>query len=186
MFPLRGKFRNQENCFGICRKRSLVQRCADGTKSVTYCHSCTRMYSHAGIVCAVDIRRTRSFDRSVTMLEFMAALCREGEDSHSVCSTLLPVWTNANRGCLATQLLLCIWKAWHVLRNVLHIFQKILCHLLRWMDRVSDLLNVPSVQWQCWWGAFYVSLSYPVAVYCQNMKRHLKILRRTLCWPSIL
>jgi len=50
------------------------------------------------------------------------------------------------------------------------------------MDRVLNVLNVPCVQRQCWWGAFYVSLSYPVAVYCQNTKRNPKIFRLAPCW----
>ena len=50
----------------------------------------------------------------------------------------------------------------------------------------STQMDGPCVHWQCWWGAFYVGLPYPAAVYCQNMKRYLTILRCTPCWPSTL
>jgi len=42
--------------------------------------------------------------------------------------------------------------------------------LLGRKDRALNVLNVPYVQWQWWWGASYVSLSYPVAVHCQKNK----------------
>jgi len=50
------------------------------------------------------------------------------------------------------------------------------------MNRVLNVLDAPSLQWKCWRGAFCVSLLYPVTVYCQNMKRNLKILPRSPCW----
>jgi hypothetical protein len=54
-----------------------------------------------------------------------------------------------------------------------------------WLYPVLNVLAVPCGQWQCWWGPFYVSLSYPVAVYCQNSKMNLKILPRAPCCPSM-
>jgi hypothetical protein len=63
-------------------------------------------------------------------------------------------------------------------------YKILLRHLSRLMDRVLKVSNVPCVQWQCWWGALYVALSYPFAVCCLNTKRNLKILRRVSCWPS--
>jgi hypothetical protein len=49
-------------------------------------------------------------------------------------------------------------KACHLLWSVLHILQNDPSSSTR-MYRVLNLLTVPCVQWQCWWGAFYVSLS---------------------------
>jgi hypothetical protein len=72
----------------------------------------------------------------------MAAVWREDEDSHA---TLLPVWTNANRGCLATELLVSVFKAWHVLRGALHISQNDPPPSIR-MDRVLNVFNLPCVQ----------------------------------------
>jgi hypothetical protein len=48
---------------------------------------------------------------------------RCGHPRYSACATLLPVWTCANCGCLATEMLVCLWKAGHVLRNVWHTFK---------------------------------------------------------------
>ena len=57
---------------------------------VTYCHFCSCMFSYAGIICAVHIRRKRSFGRSVmSWLEFMAAVWRE-DVSHA---TLLALFS---------------------------------------------------------------------------------------------
>jgi len=44
-----------------------------------------------------------------------------------------------------------------------------------------SLLNVRSFQIAVLVMSFYITLSYPVAVYCQNTKRNLKILRRAPC-----
>jgi len=105
---------------------------------------------------------------------------RWGQPRHADCPNLLPVWTNANRGCLATELLVSLSKAWHVLRSALHISRNDPSRSIR-MDLVLNVFNLPCVQWQNWRGTFYASISYPVAVYCQNMKMNLKILR---CAPS--
>ena len=102
------------------------------------------MFSYVGItsICTVDIRRKQSFDRSVTRLEFMAAVWGEDEDSHA---TLLPVWTNANHGCLATELLVSVSKDWHVLQSALHISQNDPPRSIR-MDLVMNVFNLPCVQ----------------------------------------
>ena len=47
------------------------------------------MLSYAGIICEDDIRRKRSSDRFVTRLDFMAAVGRKDEDSHSTMLALL-------------------------------------------------------------------------------------------------
>jgi len=47
------------------------------------------MFSYVSIICAFDIRRNQSFDRSVTRLGFMAAMWREDEDSHATLLVLL-------------------------------------------------------------------------------------------------
>ena len=137
------------------------------------------MFGYTGIICEVDIRRKRSSDRFVTRLEFMAAVGRKDEDSHSTMLTLLY--------CLYGQTQIVVVQRenyWSLFRRlgmcsgVIFIsYKMILRHLHRWMDRVLNVLNVPCVQWQCWWGAFCISLSYPVAVYCQNKAMNLKIPR---------
>ena len=48
---------------------------------------------------------------------------RREQSLHSVCSTLMPLWTDAKRGCLAKELLVSLSKACHVLWSVLHILQ---------------------------------------------------------------
>jgi hypothetical protein len=62
------------------------------------------MFSDAGSKCADHVRRKRSFDRSITRLEFMAALWREDEDSHATLLALLcylygqiQMWLSLNR-----------------------------------------------------------------------------------------
>jgi hypothetical protein len=72
----------------------------------------------------------------------MTAVWREDEDSHA---TVLPVWANANRGCLATELLVSVSKAWHVLRSGLHISQNDPPLSIR-LDLVLNLFNLPCVQ----------------------------------------
>lgn len=83
------------------------------------------MCSYVGIICAVDVRRKQSFDRSVRRLEFYGCSVegRWRQPRHSACPSLLPVWTNANRGCLTTELLISVSTAWHALRSALHISQ---------------------------------------------------------------
>ena len=76
----------------------------------------------------------------------------------------MPLWTSANRGCLAKKYW-CLFRRFGMCYTVFYKSYKIfLRHLTRWMYRVLNLLNVPCVQRQCWCGAFYVSLSYHVAV----------------------
>jgi hypothetical protein len=72
----------------------------------------------------------------------MAAVWWEDEYSHA---TLLPVWTNANSGCLATELLVSVSKDWHVLRSALHISQNDPPRSIR-MDLVLNVFNLHYVQ----------------------------------------
>ena len=66
-----------------------MQRCVESTRAVTYCHCCTWIFSYAGIICAVPIRRKRSLDRSDSKLEFMAPGWMKDEDSHVTLLALL-------------------------------------------------------------------------------------------------
>jgi hypothetical protein len=144
------------------------------------------MVSYVGIICQVDIRRTRSFDRFVTRLEFMAAVWREDKDSHP---TMLPLLY-----CLYGQMQIVVvqqqnyWSLFRMLDMRWEVFyisyKMIFRHLPRWMDRVLNLLEVPRVQRQCWWGVFFVSQSYPISVYYQNKKMGLKILLWAPCLRS--
>jgi hypothetical protein len=123
-----------------------VQLCIDGTGGVTYCHSCTRIYSHAGIICAVDTRRKRSFDRSVTMLEFMAALYREGEDSHATLFALLY--------CLYGQMqIVVVWqqKCWSVFGRL------DMCYVMFCIS-----YRCSSVVYPDGWTVCYICSMYPV------------------------
>jgi hypothetical protein len=76
------------------------------------------MSSYAGIIRKVHISCKRSFDRTNTTLEFMAAGWSEDEDRHATLLALLSclyVQIRINRGCLATELLVSLSKAWRVL-----------------------------------------------------------------------
>jgi hypothetical protein len=81
-----------------------MHRCVDGTRDVTYCRYCACMFSYASIICAIHIRRKRSFDRSVKRLEFMVAVWKEDEDSHVIllhyciaCMDKCTLWFFSNR-----------------------------------------------------------------------------------------
>jgi len=162
-----------------------MHRCVDGTRDVTYCHCCAWIFSYAGFICAIHIRRKRSIDRSVKRPDFMVALWREVEDSQAFllrysiaridkCKS----WFSSNR---STGL---FRKSWMSHEMFYISYKMILLHLPRWMDRELNVLHVPCVQWQCWWGAFYVTLPYPFVVSCQNTKRNLQIFRSCPCWAS--
>jgi hypothetical protein len=61
---------------------------------------------------------------------------------HSACIALLPVWTNANCGCLATEILDCLLKVLLVLWGVLRILQNDLPRSIQ--------IDGPCVKWvQC-------------------------------------
>jgi hypothetical protein len=105
------------------------------------------MFSYAGIICAVPIRRKRSFDRSVMRLEFMAAVWKEDEDSHATLLALLY--------CLYGQVqivIVCQLNYWSLFRRfgmccgVFYISCKMILRLHRRMDRVLNLFNVPRFQ----------------------------------------
>jgi hypothetical protein len=106
------------------------------------------MVSYVSIICEVGIRRTRSFDRFVTRLEFMAAVWRGDKDSHPTMLTLLY--------CLYGQMQIVVVQQknyWPLFRRldmrceVFYMPYKIIFrHLPRWMDRVLNLLKVPCVQ----------------------------------------
>ena len=81
-----------------------MRRCVDGTRDVTYCRCCAWMFSYAGIICAIHIRRKRSVDRSVKRLDFRVAVWREDEDSQAVllhysiaCMDKCKSWFSSNR-----------------------------------------------------------------------------------------
>jgi hypothetical protein len=110
------------NLLLIC---SLIYRCVNGTRDVTCCHWCTWIFSYEGIIWEVPLRRRRSFVGSVTRLEFMASVWKLYEDSHATPLALIYCLYGQmqNRCCLATELLACLSKAWHLLWNVLRILQ---------------------------------------------------------------
>jgi len=142
------------------------------------------MSSCAGIIWDVLVRHKRSFDRAVTRLEFMAVGWRKDKDRHatSPCTSLLPLCTNINSGCLASELVVSVSKAWHMLGSVLLSYKMFLCHVSRWINIVLNVLNVPCAQWYS--HAFFISFTYSVVGYYQNSERGLKILLRVPSWPS--
>ena len=127
---------------------------------MSYSHCRPLIFSYPVITRSVHVRVKWPVHSLVQELDFMAAVWRKRDKSlDSVCGSLLPLRTSSNRGCLAKELLVCLSKVWQLLWSVLDALKMIKRHLHRWMDCVLNLLNVFCVQRQCWWGAFYVSLS---------------------------
>ena len=156
-----------------------MQRCVGGTRYVAYCHCCTWCL----VMQASHVRLTYVVRNPLTdLLRGWSLWLQRGgkdEDSHSTMFALIY--------CLYGQMQIVVVQQenyWSLFRRlgmcsgvICISYKMILHHLPRWMDCVLNVLNVPCVQWQCWWGAFYISLSCPVAVYCQNKEMNLKILR---------
>jgi len=63
-----------------------MQRYVESKREVKYCHSCTWTFSYAGVIRAVHIlvRHMRYFDRSVTRLQFIAAVFRKYENGQAI------------------------------------------------------------------------------------------------------
>ena len=155
-----------------------MQRCVDGTRDVTNCHCCTwclvMQASYVRMTYVVSDPLTDLLRGWTLWLQWggkmrtATPLCLHYS---TVCMDKCKSWLYSKRTTgLSFEGLGCVME-WFALS-----YKMILRHLPRWMDRVLNVLNVPCVQWQCWWGAFYISLSYPGAVYFQN-KMNLKILR---------
>jgi len=156
-----------------------MQRCVNGTRDVIYCHCCTWwLVMQASYVRLTYVVR----DPLTDLLRGWSLWVQCGGNMRkttplclhysTVCMDRCKLWLSSDRTTgVSFEGLACAmeWSA--------YLTKWSSRHLPRWMDRVLNVLNVPCVQWQCWWGAFYVSLSYPVAVYCQNKKMNLKILR---------
>jgi hypothetical protein len=96
--------RKLETCFGICSKK----KSEGDTRIVIYRHCCACMVSYAGIISSVHIRRDPLTDLSRGWSYGCIVEGSCGQSRHSACSSLLPVWPNANHGCLATELLISI------------------------------------------------------------------------------
>jgi len=68
------------------------------------------------------------------------------ESLHSVCSSIIPLRVSANRGYLAQELMVSLFRRFGMCYKVSYIsYKMILRYLPRWMDRVLNLLNVPCV-----------------------------------------
>jgi hypothetical protein len=108
------------------------------------------MVSYPGITRTVHVRLKWPADRYVQGLDFTTYVCiveeRREQSLYSACSTLMPVWRNANRDCLTKN----YWSLFRMLGMCYDVFyvsyKIILRHLPRWMDCVLILLTVPSVQ----------------------------------------
>jgi len=98
---------------------------------------------------------------------------------HSVCGSLMPLWTNADRGCLAKELLVSLSKAWHVLWSVLHILQN---DPPSWMcvKSVQCTLCSITVLVRC----ILLQSFVPYCSILPNTKINPKILCLAPCWPS--
>ena len=78
-----------------------MQRRTDNTRNVIYCHCMARMVSYPGITCTVHVRlkvARRQIHPGAEVYDCSVDKKRE-QSLHSVCSTLMPLWTSANRGC---------------------------------------------------------------------------------------
>ena len=64
---------------------------------------------------------------------------------HSVCSSLMTLWTSANRGCLAK-------NYWSIFRRLVMCLKFL--HILKTYPPSPTQMDGPCVQWQCCWGTF--------------------------------
>ena len=55
----------------------------DNTKNFTYCYCMVRMVGYPGVTCTVHVSLKRPVDRNVQGMEFMTAVRRKRENSHS-------------------------------------------------------------------------------------------------------
>jgi len=69
--PAEGKIPEPGKLLWYLQKKSLMERCVDSTRDVTFCHCCIWIFSYEDVMYAVDIRHKRSFDRSATRLELI-------------------------------------------------------------------------------------------------------------------
>jgi hypothetical protein len=113
-------------------------RRVNNTRNVMYCHCMAQMVIHPGVTRKVHVRLKWPVYRNVKGLEFMIAVWRKREQTlHSVCISLIPLWTSANRGCLAKT----YWSLFRRLGmclSVLRILNLTLRHLPRWMELVFN------------------------------------------------
>jgi hypothetical protein len=92
----------------------------DKTRNVIYCHCMAWIVSYPGIICKVHVCLKWPVQRYGQGLEIITVVWRKREN---VWSSLMPLWTSANRGCLAKELLVSLWKAWSVLWSIQHVLQ---------------------------------------------------------------
>jgi len=106
------------------------------------------MFSYAGIICAVPLRRKRSIDRPVMRLEFMVAVWREHEDSQATLLALLY--------CLYGQIQIMVvyqLNYWSLFRRfgmcygVFYISYKM---ILRLHSRMDCALTLNPLTWKIW------------------------------------
>jgi hypothetical protein len=80
-----------------------MQRQVENTRNVIYCHCMAWMVSYPGITCMVHVCLKWPVDSYVQGLEVITAEWRKKTEQslHSVCSSLMPLWTSAIHGYLA-------------------------------------------------------------------------------------
>jgi hypothetical protein len=78
-----------------------MQRRIDNTRNVIYCHCMAQIVSYPGITRTVRIHlkvARRQIRPGAGVYDHRVDEKRE-QSLHSVCSTLMLLWTSANRGC---------------------------------------------------------------------------------------
>jgi hypothetical protein len=85
-----------------------MQRRVDNTRNVIYCHCMGRMVSYPGITRTVLVHLKWPIDDTSRG----CSVEKQREQSlHSLCSSLMPIRTSVNRGCLAKELRVSLSKA---------------------------------------------------------------------------
>jgi hypothetical protein len=90
-----------------------MHRCVDGTRDVTYFRCCTWLVmqaSHARFTYVVSDPLT-DLSRGWSLWLQCGGKMTATQFS---CTTLVPVWTNANHGFLATEIMVCLSKVLRV------------------------------------------------------------------------
>jgi hypothetical protein len=75
---------NLETCFDVPRRSREMLRRVDNTRNVIYCHSMVRVVSYPGVTRTVHVSLKWPVDRYIQGLEFMTAVWRKRENSHSI------------------------------------------------------------------------------------------------------
>ena len=92
-------YENLGTCFDVPRKKPRDEKTNCQYQKCYLLLCVVRIVSYPGITRIVHIRLKWLVDRYIEGLEYMTAVWMEREDSHSVCNSLMPLWTSVNCGC---------------------------------------------------------------------------------------